>query len=132
QAIAGAATADPTTLTGCDVATASETTCADGYLRDLARRAYRRPLTDGEVTALQQLFAANTGVVDYQSRLALAIQGVLLSPKFLFRPEVGTTGEVPAHGLRPLTSHEIATRLSYLINGSIPDATLTAAADAGS
>jgi hypothetical protein len=100
-------------------------------LRDLARRAYRRPLTTAEAAALKQLFAADSGAVDYPTRLALAIEGILLSPKFLFRPEVGTDGEVPAHGLRPLTGYELATRLSYLINGSIPDATLMAAADSG-
>jgi hypothetical protein len=131
QAIAAAVVANPATLTGCDAAVAGESACAEPYLRQLARRAYRRPLTTAEATALQQLFAADSGTVDYPTRLSLAIEGILLSPKFLFRPEVGTDGEVPAHGLRPLTGHELATRLSYLINGSIPDAPLMAAADSG-
>lgn len=131
RTIADAVTADPAKLTGCDVATDGEATCAAPYLRQLAKRAYRRPLTDAEGAALERLLATDAGEVSYPERLSLAIQGVLLSPKFLFRPELGDAGEVPARGLLPLTAHELATRLSYLINGSIPDAALMASADSG-
>lgn len=131
QAIAATVTVDPAKLTGCDAATEGEAACAAPYLRDLAKRAYRRPLTGAESTALERLLGTDAGEVAYRDRLSLAIEGVLLSPKFLFRPELGGEGEVPAHGLKPLTAHELATRLSYLINGSIPDQALTAAADSG-
>jgi hypothetical protein len=53
----------------------------------------------------------------------------LLSPKFLFRPEIGDRSQEVAQGV-PLTSWEMAARLSYFLTGSMPDPELAAAADA--
>jgi hypothetical protein len=130
EAIAAAVTADPTALTGCNAAAQGERGCVEPYLYDLGKRAYRRPLNDLEKQALFGLFANRQDQVPYATRLGLAIQGVLLSPKFLFRPEVGDRARTLAQGT-PLTPYEVATRLSFLILGSIPDAELMAAAGAG-
>jgi Protein of unknown function (DUF1592)/Protein of unknown function (DUF1588)/Protein of unknown function (DUF1595)/Protein of unknown function (DUF1587)/Protein of unknown function (DUF1585) len=130
EAVARLVAADPTTLTGCDATTRGELICAQPYLYDLAKRAYRRPLASDEKDALTGLLQLNQDSVDYPTRLWLSIEGVLLSPKFLFRPELGDSTHLLAQGL-PLTNWEVATRLSYLINGSIPDAALTASADSG-
>ena len=51
----------------------------------------------------------------------MVVQAVLLSPKFLFRPEIGDRAQAVAQGV-PLTSWEMAARLSYFLTGSIPDA----------
>ncbi len=133
QAIARVVAADPTALTGCDAATSSELACAEPYLHALGKRAYRRPLSATEKQALTALLMRNEGTVDYPTRLGLAIQGVLLSPKFLFRAEFGdsTAADTGTAGVKPLTPWELATRLSFLINGSLPDAELAAAADTG-
>lgn len=121
--------ADPTKLTGCAVPAMTEMACTQPYLFGLAKRAYRRPLTDTEKTALWGLFSSNpTGNV-YKTRLALAIEGILISPNFLFRPEFGDTAQPVAAGVQGLTPWELATRVSFFINGSVPDAALTAAAD---
>jgi hypothetical protein len=130
EAIAAAVTADPTALTGCDAAAQGERGCVEPYLYDLGKRAYRRPLNDLEKQALFGLFAKRQDQVPYATRLGLAIQGVLLSPKFLFRPEVGDRARTIARGT-PLTPYEVATRLSYLITGSIPDTELMASAGSG-
>jgi hypothetical protein len=130
QAIAQAVTADPTALTGCDASAMGELACAQPYLFDLARRAYRRPVTDDEKTALWAL-EQNPDGGDYQTRLGMAVEGVLLSPKFIFRPEIGDPAHVPAPGVLALTPWEIATRLSYFLKGSLPDAELAASADSG-
>jgi hypothetical protein len=130
EAVAKVVAADPTTLTGCDAVARGEETCALPYLYDLARRAYRHPLDADEKQSLKGLLQLNQDAVDYPTRLWLSIEGILLSPKFLFRPELGTTGPAVAQGI-PLTNYEIATRLSFFINGSIPDAELMAAADSG-
>src|SRR5262249_51989692 len=61
---------DPTKLTGCDVAAKGEMACAQPYLFDLAKRAYRRPLADAEKTALWGLFSNPAGG-DYKTRLAM-------------------------------------------------------------
>jgi hypothetical protein len=122
--------ADPTLLTGCDVTKKSEILCAQPYLYDLAKRAYRRPLTTTEKTALWTLFMNPAGGT-YNNRLALAIEGVLISPNFIFRPELGDSTKVVTPGIVALTPWEMANRLSFFINGSLPDAALTAAADSG-
>ena len=122
-------TADPTALTGCDAAAQDEATCVGPYLADFGKRAYRRPLTGAEQDGLLALLARDAGTVDYPTRLAMVVQAVLLSPKFLFRPEIGELSQQVAQGV-PLTSWEMATRLSYFLTGSIPDAELAGAADA--
>ena len=121
--------ADPTTLTGCDAAAQDETSCVGPYLDDFGKRAYRRPLTATERSGLLALLAANADTIDYPTRLAMVVQAVLLSPKFLFRPEIGDRAHATAQGI-PLTSWEMATRLSYFLTGTIPDAELAGAADA--
>jgi Protein of unknown function (DUF1592)/Protein of unknown function (DUF1588)/Protein of unknown function (DUF1595)/Protein of unknown function (DUF1587)/Protein of unknown function (DUF1585) len=122
--------ANPTLLTGCDAAVKSETLCAQPYLYDLGKRAYRRPLTTIEKNALWALFMNPAGG-SYSARLALAIEGILLSPNFLFRPELGDPNKMVAAGIVALTPWEVANRLSFFINGSMPDTTLIAAAESG-
>jgi hypothetical protein len=132
QAVAQAVTADPTALTGCDAGQMGELPCAQPYLLGLAKRAYRRPLAQPEKDALTALFSLNADTVDYKTRLGLAVQGVLMSPKFLFRPELGDPGAVVGGAqVARLTPWETATRLSYFLLGSVPDGELTAAADSG-
>jgi hypothetical protein len=121
--------ADPTTLTGCDAAAQDETSCVGPYLDDFGKRAYRRPLTATERDGLLALLARDTETIDYPTRLAMVVQAVLMSPKFLFRPEIGDRAHETAQGV-PLTSWEVATRLSYFLTGTIPDAELAGAADA--
>jgi hypothetical protein len=127
QAAASAVSADPTKLTGCN----AEATCANTYLQDLAKRAYRRPLTAAESTGLLALLNTEPTANSYPVRLGMAIEGVLLSPNFLFRPEIGAAPATPPAASTPLTPYELATRLSYLMYGSIPDADLMASADSG-
>jgi hypothetical protein len=130
-AIAEVVTADPTLLTGCDAAAPGqgEGACARPYVADLGKRAYRRPLTAAELDGLMALLARNADTADYKTRLAMVIRAVLLSPKFLFRPEIGERGKAGERGV-PLTSWEVASRLSFFLTGSIPDAELAGAADA--
>jgi hypothetical protein len=128
--IAQTVAADPTTLTGCDAAAQDEATCVGPWLADFGKRAYRRPLTAAETDSLMALLARDVGTVPYPTRLGNVVQVVLLSPKFLFRPEIGDRTQQVAQGI-PLTSWEMATRLSYFLTGSLPDAELAAAAEAG-
>ena len=102
----------------------------------LARRAYRRPVTKDEVARLVSLAGrveSETGSFD--EGLAAAVQAILVSPDFLFRVERGeprltTSRRGAPPGIR-LTQHELATRLSYFLWASMPDAALDAAADRG-
>jgi hypothetical protein len=126
--IAQTVAADPTTLTGCDASAEGEAPCAGRYIADLGKRAYRRPLTGAEQDALMGLLQKDAGGSDYAARLATVVEAMLLSPKFLFRPEIGDGARANEQGI-PLTSWEIASRLSYFLTGSIPDPELAGAAD---
>src|SRR4051794_30530569 len=128
--ISQAVTADPTTLTGCDAGAQGEAACVAPFLADFGKRAYRRPLTATEQDNLMALLSRDEGTFAYPTRLAMVVEAVLLSPKFLFRAEIGDRARQGSQGV-PLTSWEVATRLSYFLTGSIPDAELAGAADAG-
>jgi hypothetical protein len=89
---------------------------------DLARRAYRRPVTDKEVEELVGLVVmVQKDGESFEEGLCLAIQRMLISPHFLFRVE-----KAPQ-----LTPHELATRLSYFLWSSMPDEDLLRCADEG-
>jgi hypothetical protein len=93
-------------------------------LSDLARRAYRRPVSEPEIDALVKLVASVQKEGDsFEEGLCLAIQQILISPHFLFRVEKTASG--------PLSSHELATRLSYFLWSSMPDDELFRLADEG-
>ena len=92
-------------------------------LSNLARRAYRRPVTEQEVDGLVKFVVlARKDGESFEEGLSLAIQRLLVSPHFLFRVEK------PASAL---SSHELATRLSYFLWSSMPDDELFRIADEG-
>lgn len=105
-------------------------TCLTTVLTPLMSSAYRRPATAAEVT--QVVTVANTiaqAHMDVTFGIKAALEAVLLSPNFLFRIESST----PATSTTPVkvSDYELATRLSYFIGSTMPDAQLTAAAAAG-
>jgi hypothetical protein len=108
----------------CDPSAAA---CLTDTIRAFGRKAFRRPLTDAEVArfeVLNNLTPKGTG-----DEVAEAILfAFLASPSFITLPELQQEPEGAAF---KLSSHEVATRLSLLLWGSVPDETLNAAADAG-
>lgn len=104
--------------------------CARDVLPELFSRAYRRPLEAGEQEAITAFYNTNESDFGEAVALRMAVEAVLLSPDFLYRPEMGDAGGAPP-GFVALNDHELATRLSYLLWGSMPDAELRRAADAG-
>ena len=110
---------------------------ARAALADLARRAFRRPLADGETDALMTLYdrAADRGD-PWEEAVKLAARGVLLSPKFLFRtepprPDPADGGAADDGEPRAVDDHALASRLSYFLWASMPDETLFGLAEAG-
>lgn len=96
---------------------ASGAACVDRILRPLARRAYRRPVTNGEVAALARFVAmAKKEGQSAEQGIQLAIQAMLVSPHFLFRIE-----RDPGPAMRRVTDIELASRLSYFLWSSMPD-----------
>ena len=115
-----------TMLAGCDP-TGGDAACVSAFVTGFGRRAWRRPLTDDEQTAMLQLYAdtADPGPTD---GLAGVVAVMLQAPQFLYRPEPGVAG---ASSPQPVDGYALATRLSYLLTGAGPDETLLAAAEAG-
>lgn len=111
-------------VTGC---AADDTTCARTYLAEFMRKAYRRPVSDLEVDDLMTVFATGAET-SFDVGVKLAVEAVILSPSFNHRTEYGTAS---ADGTYQLTSHEIASSLSYLLTDSLPDDELARAADSG-
>ncbi|MFZ4737714.1 MAG: DUF1592 domain-containing protein [Bradymonadia bacterium] len=105
-------------------------TCAPDFLRAFVSQAWRRPVEPEAVQPILDVYTAGRPLDGAAGAVALALRAALLSPEFLFRIEVGTpVADRP--GLFRLSDHELASRLSYLAWGSMPDAELRAAADRG-
>ncbi|MEM1432820.1 MAG: DUF1592 domain-containing protein [Pseudomonadota bacterium] len=111
----------PFTLLDCRPASrAAELACARATLTPLARRAYRRAVTDQDVEPLLAVFLAAREAATFRTAMAAAVQALLVSPSFLFAIE-----EAPA-GTAPGTVHRIsdlafATRLALFLWSSVPD-----------
>ncbi len=103
----------------------SDTTCVEPFLRSFGRRAFRRPLTDKELSRYRALVS---GRADVASGLRAAVSAFLASPSFLYRSEMGAPSP---DGAYRLTGHELATALSYGFLGTTPDDGLLDAADRG-
>ncbi|MEM6292534.1 MAG: DUF1592 domain-containing protein [Myxococcota bacterium] len=118
-----------TTMLGCDV-------MADGCARDalpgFAERAWRRPLAEDELQAMLADFDGWAASSNPEIALTLSLQSLLQSPEFLYFPRFGA--DAPAEGAPgiPLTSWELAARLSYFLWNSMPDEALFERARDGS
>jgi len=103
---------DPKGLIPCKAAAPG---CSAKFIREFGRKAFRRPLLDAEAARYEKLWAAGGA--------QMVVEGMLQSPGFLLRTE---NGAEPAW--RP---YETASRLSYALWNSMPDAELFRAAAAG-
>ncbi len=107
-----------------------DSACLEPILEDLLRRAFRGPIEDVvRERYLRPLDAPDAGAT-LEQRLTTVIGAILSSPRFLHRREVSADG-VGTVGRHSLDGPSIASRLSYLVWQSGPDAELLAAADRG-
>jgi hypothetical protein len=113
------------TLTPCG-AMPSDKACVQEYLLSFAEAAFRHPLSAEEQTAITgQLWTEMSEAgADLAEALAHGVYGILSSPSFIYRTELGA--DVAADG--PLTPHELATAISLFLTDRPPDAELLAAA----
>src|SRR5207248_3190964 len=94
---------------------------AHKIVANLARRAFRRPVTDAEVERYLKPFRmADKQGEPFEKAIGLSVQALLVSPHFLFRIEHDPPSARPgvAH---PVSEHELATRLSYFLWSTMPD-----------
>ena len=113
----------------CDPQPGQELSCAKTIIRTLARRAYRRPVTDEELEPLLGVYRGN-GQRGFENGIEAALQALLVSPEFLYRVERDPSSLPPGTNYR-ITDLELASRLSFFLWSSIPDEPLLAAAERG-
>ncbi len=98
--------------------------------RSLTRRAYRRPASEAELEVLLGVYdLATRNKLPYPAALRLMLKAVLVSPQFLYITPAGEPP--PGQSIVPLDDYQLASRLSYFLWATMPDAELSALADAG-
>jgi mono/diheme cytochrome c family protein len=109
----------------CDPTATGESSCARRITENLAKRAYRRPVTTDEVTRLMQFYeTARKGGGTFDQGIEHIVAAVLASPNFLYRGISGTSDLA-------LTDLELASRLSFFLWNTGPDEELLALAESG-
>jgi len=102
--------------------------CGAAFVSAFGKRAFRRPLASDEAQAFNTLFAGLNATQGYAPAVELVLQAMLQSPQFLYRVD-SARAATPETGAVPLDAYQLASRLSYFLTGSMPDAELFAAAD---
>lgn len=117
--------------TGCAApAATAEANCAKLFIQQTGRRVFRRPVSAAEEMGLTTLYTQARGFgFDFKQSLAQLVRAMLQAPGFLYHWEVGLTPPQATAGVAPLTSHQIASRLSYFLWETMPDDQLFTAAD---
>ena len=111
-------------------AAASEEPCARRILSTLARRAYRRPVTDQESQTLLDFYKEGRSGANFNAGIQRGLERILAAPSFLFRIE-REPANAPAGSAYRLSDLDLASRLSFFIWSSIPDDDLLNTAIAG-
>jgi hypothetical protein len=95
-------------------------TCAKTILSTLARKAYRRPLTDADTSALLSFYQAGRDNGNFEDGIERAIQFILAHPEFVFRTETTPAGVKPGESYR-INDLELASRVSFFLWSNGPD-----------
>jgi hypothetical protein len=103
--------------------TEAEASCAARILASLGQRAYRRPLTDADTATLLAFFKQGRTRGNFDNGIRVALERILSSPDFLFRIETDPEQLAPGTVYR-LSDVELASRMSFFLWSSIPDAEL--------
>jgi mono/diheme cytochrome c family protein len=111
--------------------TAAEEPCAKRILSALATRAYRRPVTDDELATLLEFYKeGRAGDGSFSEGIRRGLERILASPRFLFRIE-HEPANATAGSVYRLSDLDLASRISFFLWSSIPDAELLSVASRG-
>jgi len=114
---------DPQLATCLAMSGAAADGCAHTYFDAMLPRVYRRPLATDERSRVDAFYTQQKAAYDFPTAVRMTIAAVLLTPQFLFRAEMVKAGENVASRVT-LTPYELASRLSYFLWQSMPDAAL--------
>ena len=105
----------------CKPASASqETACARQIVTTLARKAYRRPLTDQDTEILLGFYQRGRNDGNFDTGIEMALRRILADPEFVFRREAEPATLAAGQTYR-ISDLELASRLSFFLWSSIPD-----------
>ena len=107
-----------------------ETACARTILTTLARRAYRGPVSPGEIETLMEFYKRGRQSGDFDSGIQEALARVLVAPRFVYRAEEEPATIASGQAYR-VSDIDLASRLSFFLWSSIPDDELIEAATKG-
>jgi len=107
----------------------------EAFVTEFLPRAYRRPVTAAEITAAIALGDAavqsDTTSDPFKIRARWILTAILQSPAFLYRTDLGDATQPPVRGRMPLSPYELASKLSYALWGTMPNAHLVDLAKSG-
>ena len=109
---------------------AEESACASRIISNLAKMAYRRPVTEKDLTPLIRFYAEGRTAATFEGGVENALVAMLSSTKFLYRVEPPPSGTKPG-GIYRLNGMELASRLAFFLWSSLPDEALLNAAEQG-
>jgi Protein of unknown function (DUF1592)/Protein of unknown function (DUF1588)/Protein of unknown function (DUF1585)/Protein of unknown function (DUF1595)/Protein of unknown function (DUF1587) len=120
-------------LLPCDAQSAGEQECARQFVTTFGLKAYRRPLTPGEIETMMALYGRGRAELqlDFNGAIGLIIEAMLQSPGFLYHWESGPSPSERDGEAVKLDGYALANRLSYLLWGTMPDQPLFDAAAGG-
>jgi mono/diheme cytochrome c family protein len=107
-----------------------EEPCARKIMATVARRAFRRPVTDADLKPLLAFYQKGRAARDFDLGIEKALFAMLVSPDFLFRTEQDPRGSAPGSVYR-VSDFELASRLSFFLWSSVPDDQLLDLAEKG-
>ena len=107
-----------------------ETACASRIVSNMARKAFRRPVTDADLAPLMKFYAEGRKVGAFDNGIEDAMIAMLSSAKFLYRVERSPADAKPG-SIYHLSSMELASRLSFFLWSTIPDDELLTVAEQG-
>ena len=108
----------------------AERGCAKEILTGLARKAYRRPLTEDDWLELSEFFESGFKEEGFDKGIQLALERILVAPDFLWRIQQDPEGLLPGESYE-ITDVELASRLSFFLWSGGPDEELLSLAENG-
>jgi mono/diheme cytochrome c family protein len=109
---------------------AEERPCATQIVRGLATQAFRRPVNDRDLQGLMRFYDDGRKGGDFEHGVGAAIEAMLVSPQFLFRLEAAEPRRAAGKSVR-VADLDLASRLSFFLWGTAPDAELMTVASQG-
>ncbi len=110
--------------------TNEELACAEQILGNVAKKAFRRPISAADLDAPMRFFASGWENGSFDDGIKQGLMAILASPKFLFRAELGPEEAEPGQVVE-ITDLELASRLAFFLWSSPPDNELLERAAAG-